>query len=182
LCIETVGGVVKPLLRRRIEECQTEASGCTDRRHRYALRWKIEVLHKILKSGCKVESSGLCTAERLIRLIATCYILAWRIFWMTMIRRSEPTATPTIALTSEEIQVLERLRPANSMAQSKPRLLSDYIIQIAGLDGYLARARDPAPGNIIMWRGLSRLADLTRGFSLHAKTCGLSKVSLGRLR
>lgn len=138
----------------------------------YALRWKIEVFHKILKSGCKVESSGLRTAERLIRLIATCCILAWRIFWMTMIRRAEPTATPTIALTAEEIQVLERLRPANSMAQSKPRLLSDYIIQIAGLGGYLARARDPAPGNIIIWRGLSRLADLTLGFSLHAKTCG----------
>jgi hypothetical protein len=32
----------------------------------YALRWKIEVFHKILKSGCKVEDSGLRTAERLI--------------------------------------------------------------------------------------------------------------------
>jgi len=25
----------------------------------YALRWKMEVFHKILKSGCKVEVSGL---------------------------------------------------------------------------------------------------------------------------
>ncbi|WLA39726.1 hypothetical protein QNJ95_43990 [Bradyrhizobium elkanii] len=31
----------------------------------YAMRWKIEVFHKILKSGCKAEDSKLRTAERL---------------------------------------------------------------------------------------------------------------------
>ena len=42
----------------------------------YALRWKIEVFHKILKSGCRVEESRLRTAERLVRLVAVCCILA----------------------------------------------------------------------------------------------------------
>ena len=36
--------------------------------HWYALRWKIEVFHKILKSGCKAEESKLRTAERLVIL------------------------------------------------------------------------------------------------------------------
>ncbi len=36
----------------------------------YALRWKIETFHKILKSGCKAESSKLRTAERLTNLIS----------------------------------------------------------------------------------------------------------------
>lgn len=36
----------------------------------YALRWKIEVFHKILKSGCKAEISKLRTAERLVNLLA----------------------------------------------------------------------------------------------------------------
>ena len=31
----------------------------------YALRWKIEVFYKILKSGCKAEESKLRTAQRL---------------------------------------------------------------------------------------------------------------------
>ncbi len=43
----------------------------------YALRWKIEVFHKILKSGCKVEESRLRTAERLVNLIATLCVLSW---------------------------------------------------------------------------------------------------------
>ena len=36
----------------------------------YALRWKIEVFHKILKSGCKAEEAKLRTAERLANLIS----------------------------------------------------------------------------------------------------------------
>jgi hypothetical protein len=50
----------------------------------YALRWKIETFHKILKSGCRAEDSKLRTAERLVNLISSFCILAWRIFWMTM--------------------------------------------------------------------------------------------------
>ena len=32
----------------------------------YALRWKIELLHKILKSGCRADEARLQTAERLV--------------------------------------------------------------------------------------------------------------------
>jgi hypothetical protein len=53
----------------------------------YALRWKIELFHKILKSGCKAEEARLRTAERLVKLIAVMCILSWRVFWMTMLNR-----------------------------------------------------------------------------------------------
>lgn len=46
----------------------------------YALRWKIEVFHNILKSGCKAEESKLRTAEQLVNLIATFCLMSWRIF------------------------------------------------------------------------------------------------------
>jgi hypothetical protein len=36
----------------------------------YAMRWKIEVFHKILKSGRKAEDSRLRTAQRLANLIS----------------------------------------------------------------------------------------------------------------
>lgn len=35
----------------------------------YAMRWKIETFHKILKSGCKAEESRLRSADRLVNLI-----------------------------------------------------------------------------------------------------------------
>lgn len=38
---------------------------------RYAMRWRIETFHKILKSGCRAEASKLRTAERIVNLIAS---------------------------------------------------------------------------------------------------------------
>ena len=60
----------------------------------YAMRWKIETFHKILKSGCKAEESKLRTAERLVNLLAVLCILSWRIFWMTMINRCGARCCP----------------------------------------------------------------------------------------
>ena len=56
--------------------------------------------------------------------------------------------------------------------QSPRRNLSHYLIKIARLGGYLARASDPPPGNIVMWRGLSRLTDIELGALIGAKIVG----------
>ena len=53
----------------------------------YAMRWKVELFHKILKSGCRAEDARLRTAERLVNLLSLFCILSWRIFWMTMLNR-----------------------------------------------------------------------------------------------
>ncbi|KRQ17031.1 transposase [Bradyrhizobium manausense] len=127
----------------------------------YGVRWKIEVLHKLLKSGCKAEESKLRTAQRLTNLISLFCILSWRLFWMTMLNRSAPDAPPTLALTATEIGVLDRL--VKDKPKARRKTLSHYLIKIARLGGYLARASDPPPGNMVMWRGLSRLTDIALG-------------------
>lgn len=136
----------------------------------YALRWKIELFHKVLKSGCKVEESRLRTAPRLVNLIATCCVIGWRIFWMTMVKRSDPTAAPTLALTQLELDLLDEL--AKRQQAAPLRSLSEYLDRIARLGGYLARASDPPPGNIVMWRGLARLTDIAIGYSISSEKCG----------
>jgi hypothetical protein len=137
----------------------------------YAMRWKIEVFHKILKSGCRAEEARLRTAERLVNLIAVFCILSWRLFWMTMINRAAPKASPRIALADDEIAILDRLAP-RSPPDRPAESLTVYLNQIARLGGYLARAHDPPPGNTVMWRGWSRLMDIKLGATLAAHTCG----------
>ena len=132
----------------------------------YALRWKMEVFHKILKSGCRVEESRLRTAERLVPLVAVCCIVSWRIFWMTMMNRTHPHAPAKIAFTRAECELLDELFPS-PVEHDGHFPLARYLLCVAGLGGYLARARDPVPGNIVMWRGLSRLHDLSIGYTLH---------------
>jgi hypothetical protein len=138
----------------------------------YALRWKIETFHKILKSGCRVEDSKLRTAERLANLIAVCCVLSWRIFWMTMVQRSAPKASPLLGLTEVELLLLDEITAARLGSASNNHTLADYLLCIARLGGYLARAHDPPPGNIVMWRGLSRLTDLQLGFAIGTKFVG----------
>ena len=130
----------------------------------YASRWKIETFHKILKSGCKAEESKLRTADRLVNLIAVFCILSWRIFWMTMLNRSTSAAPASIAFTDTECQLLDHVIPDTAKIRSPKKSLSSYIIKVARLGGYLARASDPPPGNIVMWRGLSRLTNIVLGF------------------
>ena len=138
----------------------------------YAMRWKTGVFHKILKSGCKAEESGLRTSERLASFIALCCIVSWRIFWMTMPRRIAPDASPAAALSETEILLLDTLAKAKPAAPPTDGTLADYLLTIARLGGCLARASDPPPGNIVLWRGLSRLTDIHPGFSLGSQLVG----------
>lgn len=137
----------------------------------YALRWKIETFHKILKSCTKAEESKLRTADRLTNLIAISCILSWRIFWITMISRSDPDSSPDVALTPTEIQLLDHL-VAGKSSHSETKNLSSYVMKIAMLGGYLARNNDPPSGNLVIWRGLNRLADIALGISMKEKLVG----------
>jgi hypothetical protein len=130
----------------------------------YASRWKIETFHKVVKSGCKAEESKLRTADRLVNLIALFCILSWRIFWLTMLNRSTSNALASIVFTDTECQLLDHLVPDKPNSNSARKSLSSYVVKVARLGGYLARASDSPPGNIVMWRGLSRLTDIVLGF------------------
>jgi hypothetical protein len=136
----------------------------------YACRWKIELSRKLPKSGCRAEAARLRTAERLTKLIAVFSVIAfsviaWRCFWTAMIARAAPQGPAAVAPTPAEIDVLDRGvrdRP------DPPRVgtLCVHLAKVARLGGYLARTHDPPPGNIIMWRGWSRLADIMTGAEL----------------
>jgi Transposase DNA-binding len=138
----------------------------------YAMRWKIEIFHKVLKSGCQAEQARLRTADRLANLIAVFCLLSWRIFWLTMLHRVAPEASPLLALTPLEVDLLDRLVPDKGEASQRARNLSAYLIKVARLGGYLARAKDAPPGNLVMWRGLSRLTDIALGFQIGAQLVG----------
>ncbi|MFO1210970.1 MAG: IS4 family transposase [Amaricoccus sp.] len=129
----------------------------------YARRWSIETFFKTLKSGCRVEEVRLTTADRLANCIALCCVVAWRIHWMTMLRRSDPDATPAAVFTDLEIEFLDASCPEAGHAGE--RTLDFYMICVARLGGYLARRHDAPPGQTVIWRGFSRLADLVEGFA-----------------
>lgn len=76
-----------------------------------------------------------------------------------------------LVLSSVEIALLDRLVPHRVAGG---RILLAYVVKVARLGGYLFRSRDPAPVNLVMWRGFARLADIALGaaFARASPGCG----------
>jgi len=136
----------------------------------YAQRWKVETFHKVLKSGCKAEDAKLRTAQRLTNLIAVYCIIAWRVFWLTMVNRTNPKTSATAVFTEIEIAILNRL--GGDPEQPPPQNVAHYLLAVAKLGGYLNRKNDGPPGNTVLWRGLSRLTDIHLGVEISTELVG----------
>ncbi len=50
--------------------------------------------------------------------------------------------------------------------------LASYLTKIAQLRNYLARTKEPPPGNAVKWRGPSRLTDIELGLFLDTQLVG----------
>jgi hypothetical protein len=100
-------------------------------------------------------------------------VVSWRIFFLTMTARVEPDAPPETVLTNGEIAAPDHIDAARPKPRLHRRILADYLLQIAMLGGYLARSGDPPPGNMVVWRGLTRLHDIAVGITIGAEQrCG----------
>ncbi len=95
-----------------------------------------------------------------------------------MLNRAAPDAPAEMALTASEIHLLDHVLTTTPDTR---KTLSYYLNKIARLGGYLARASDPPPGNLVMWRGLSRLRDIEIGASISA-ICGVIESFTGWIR
>ena len=136
---------------------------------------KLLTREDLQKLGTKYSYVHLLKLERTGRFPRRVQIgggrnVAWRIFWMTIINRVERAAPTTLVLTPFEMKVLNRVRPDKN--NPAPADLLSYIRKIARLGGYLARANDPPPGNKVIWRGMTKLADIVFGAEIGAGLVG----------
>jgi hypothetical protein len=132
----------------------------------YKLRWKIELFHKVLKSGCRIEDCRLGYAERLKKYITLSSIVAWRILWMTHVNRTNPQELCTGLLTEAEWKSLYCRIQKTTILPSEPPTIHQAIHWIARLGGFLDRKSDGEPGMITIWRGWQRLADIAEDWKL----------------
>jgi Transposase DNA-binding/Transposase Tn5 dimerisation domain len=126
----------------------------------YAARWGIEVWHKVLKSGCRIEDRQLEAAERLIRCLTLYSVIAWRILYATMLSRVVPEVPCTVLLDADEWQGLYCRIHRVAIAPAKPPTLRQAVRWIAQLGGFLGRKRDGEPGVSVLWKGFQHLVDI----------------------
>jgi len=136
----------------------------------YAQRWQIEVIHKVLKSGCKIEQRQLETVARLERALAVDQVIAWQLLALCKAAREQPDEAVSAWLGQAEWEALWCHVHQRTTPPKTPPRVRQAVRWIAQLGGFMARKGDGEPGPMTLWRGLHRLNDLTAMWRLcHGK-------------
>ena len=127
----------------------------------YSLRWGIEVYHKTLKSGCKIEQRQFGKADSIQACLAIDMVIAWRIFHLTKLGRETPDVPCTVFFEEAQWKALVAYKNQNPVPPDDPPTLGQAIDMVASLGGFLGRKSDGPPGTKTLWLGLQHLDDLT---------------------
>jgi hypothetical protein len=127
----------------------------------YCGRWGIEVYHRTLKSGCKIERRQLGAADRIEACLGIDMVVAWRIYHLTKLGRETPDVPCTVFFEECEWKALVAYKTQNPIPPEKPPTLREMTRMVASLGGFLGRKGDGDPGTQTLWLGLQRLDDIT---------------------
>jgi hypothetical protein len=130
----------------------------------YTCRWVIEMYHKVLKSGCRVEERQFANLDNLSRYLALDAVIAWRILYLTFLNREKPNLPASALLETFEWQALFCFVHQTNHPPQAPPALHEIILWIAQLGGFMGRVSDGNPGITVIWRGLQRLADISQAW------------------
>jgi hypothetical protein len=137
----------------------------------YSRRWGIEVYHRTIKSGCRIEDRRLEDTDSLEACLAIDLVVAWRIHWLTMMSRERPDTPCDQMLSEAEWQVLSAWA-TGTMAETVPSA-QRAARWIGKLGGWLPRGKQDNPGTTCMWRGLARLPSMVQGYLLALQVHGI---------
>lgn len=145
----------------------------------YSGRWGIEVFHRTLKSGCRIKDRQLETADRLEACLGMDMVVAWRVYYLTMLGRETPNVPCTVFFKDIEWKALCCFVNKTPFPPLKPPTIREAVFMVAGMGGHLKRKGDGFPGTQTIWRGLAKLygasemyAILTKQFYPHPMQSG----------
>ncbi len=136
----------------------------------YGRRWGIEVYHRIIKSGCRIEDRRLNDVQSTEACLAVDLVVAWRVYWLTMMGRERPDTPCDQILSEEEWHVLSAW--ASGKVPDTPPNTQQAMRWIGKMGGWLARGKQDNPGTTCMWRGLARLPTMAEGYLLALRIHG----------
>lgn len=132
----------------------------------YCVRWMIEILFRVLKSGCRVEERRFEHIDRLLACMAVYLIIAWRTLYVCRLARACPQIDCQAIFEPEEWKAVWKIL-RHTDPPPHPPSLGEFTVMVAQLGGYVIRKNSP-PGPQTIWIGLQRTYD----FALCWKTFG----------
>jgi len=103
----------------------------------YAKRWGVEVYHRTLKSGCRIEDRQMDTADSLEDCLAVDMVVAWRIYHLTQLARKVPNAPCTVYFEEAEWKTLHILATNSVDFPMQEPTLGEAVRIMGSVGGYL---------------------------------------------
>lgn len=126
----------------------------------YTTRWMIEVLFRVLKSGCRIEHRRFQHIDRFLPCLAVFLVISWRTLFACRLARSCPDINCEAVFEPSEWKSLWMAVRRESPPTTPPKL-ADMVRLVAQLGGYVNRPNRPdPPGPQTLWLGLQRMRDL----------------------
>jgi hypothetical protein len=122
----------------------------------YGRRWGIEVYHRTLKSGCRIQDRDLDPASGLKACLGVDMVVAWRVFHLTMLSRETPEAPCTVFFTKDEAEALCCYTNKSPVLPKQLPTLAQAARMVGAMGGHLGPTNS-SPGTKALWRGLQRL-------------------------
>lgn len=132
----------------------------------YSVRFMIEVLFRVLKSGCRVEERRFEHIDRMLPCVAMYLIAAWRTLMVCRLGRSSPDLDCEAIFDPAEWKSVWMAVKGTKPPRRAPKL-SEFLPVLAQLGGYVnyPNRKDP-PGAQTIWLGLQRMYDLALAWNL----------------
>ena len=130
----------------------------------YALRWRIERFHYVLKSGCGYERLQVDSFIALEKALSLYSVIAWRLLYLTYLARESPQSaspsSPNEILSAVEKEVLERYT-GKAIGS-----IEEAVLAIAKIGGFVWVPSAPTPEVKSLWLGFRKLQDVVAGYLL----------------
>lgn len=130
----------------------------------YSVRWGIEIFHRTLKSGCRMEDRQLENASRLENCLAIDMVVAWRILHLRHLQRVDPEAPCTVYFEPHQWEALYAVTHPGRAIPAKPINIRTATRLVAMLGGFQGRKGDGEPGAETLWRGIQMLDAICIGW------------------
>lgn len=127
--------------------------------HAYRCRWRIEEMHRCLKTVCGVEDSQLRSVDALRRFATMMSSVAARIEQLKTVSRAQPDAPATQLFTVAELQVIMHLHFRDKPLPTDPPTCEQAVCWLAQMGGYIG-PRNGLPGQETIGRGLEKLRNI----------------------
>jgi hypothetical protein len=134
----------------------------------YTRRWMIEVFHRTLKTGCRIEDRQLGTVARIENCLAIDMMVAVRIMHLTWLARTHPNLPCTIYFEDNQWKALSCFLTRKRLPQKKVPTMQEMVGWIGKLGGHLGRKCDRPPGVQVLWEGIQRTDDIVAAMTIHA--------------